>query len=93
MAQHPTAPKPTAARASQVEVHSTHGRIWDASRLFGVSRRRIYRLHEEGLIRLVKPSPRCTLVDFASLRGYLASLPVVEVRSGQSGAARPNAAA
>ena len=46
----------------------------------GLSRSEIYRQASAGRIRLVK-SGRTTLVDMATVRAYLASLPVVTLRS------------
>lgn len=45
-----------------------------ATGIFGLSRTTIYRLAAAGRIRLVKAGAR-TLVDAASARSYLASLP------------------
>jgi hypothetical protein len=47
--------------------------------IFGVSRSRLYLLAAEGRIRMVKCGSR-TLVDAASVRGYLATLPPVTLR-------------
>ncbi len=45
----------------------------------GLSRSHLYRLAAEGRIRLVKAASR-TLVDVASVRDYLATLPEVQPR-------------
>ncbi|MCW8084730.1 MerR family transcriptional regulator [Sabulicella glaciei] len=50
-----------------------------APAVFGLSRSGFYRLAAEGRIRMVKAGAR-TLVDAASVRAYLASLPVAEVK-------------
>lgn len=56
-----------------------------APAVFGLSRSHLYRLAGEGRIRLVKVASR-TLVDAASVRNFLATLP--EARIGaQRGAA------
>jgi hypothetical protein len=47
--------------------------------VFGLSRSRLYLLAAEGRIRMVKCGSR-TLVDAASVRGYLATLPAVTLR-------------
>lgn len=55
-------------------------RIPTAVALTGISRSAIYRLAGEGHIRLMKIGSR-TLVDMASLRSHLASLPDAELRA------------
>lgn len=47
--------------------------------IFGVSRSALYRLAADGKIRMVKMGAR-TLVDAASVRAFLATLPALEVR-------------
>ena len=47
--------------------------------IFGVSRSALYRLAADGRIRMVKMGAR-TLVDAASVRAFLATLPALEVR-------------
>lgn len=56
------------------------GRIPDASRHFGLSRTRIYELAAAGLIRVVRDGKTSSLVDFASVRSYLASRPLADIR-------------
>jgi hypothetical protein len=56
-----------------------YGRIPEACRRFGLSRSRLYILAGEGLVRFVKTG-HATLVDLASVRTYLASCPVAQVR-------------
>lgn len=46
--------------------------------IFGLSRSHIYRLAAEGRIRLLKAGAR-TLVDAASVRAYLATLPEASI--------------
>ena len=46
-----------------------------APAIFGLSRSGLYRLHAAGKIRLVKLSTRRVLVDCASVRAFLATLP------------------
>jgi len=50
-----------------------------APAVFGLSRSGLYRLAAEGRIRLVKLGAR-TLVDAASVRAFLATLPAVQLR-------------
>ena len=47
--------------------------------IFGLSRSALYRLAADGKVRMVKMGAR-TLVDAASVRGFLATLPALEVR-------------
>ena len=47
--------------------------------IFGLSRSALYRLAADGRIRMVKMGAR-TLVDAASVRAFLATLPALEVR-------------
>jgi hypothetical protein len=49
-----------------------------APAVFGLSRSHLYRLAGEGRIRLVKVASR-TLVDAASVRNFLATLPVARI--------------
>lgn len=49
-----------------------------APAIFGLSRSHLYRLAAEGRIRMVKAGAR-TLVDAASVRGFLASLPPAQI--------------
>jgi hypothetical protein len=53
-------------------------RIPEASRLYGLSRSRLYLLAGEGLIRFVKVGD-ATLVDLGSVRDYLATCPTASV--------------
>lgn len=54
-----------------------------APALFGLSRSHLYRLAAEGRIRLVKAGAR-TLVDAASVRAFLASLPEAKIGTGRA---------
>ena len=47
--------------------------------IFGLSRSALYRLASENRIRMVKHGAR-TLVDAASVRSFLATLPALQVR-------------
>lgn len=47
--------------------------------IFGLSRSNLYRLAADGKIRMVKIGAR-TLVDAASVRAFLATLPAVQPR-------------
>ncbi len=49
-----------------------------APAIFGLSRSNLYRLASEGRIRMVKVASR-TLVDAASVRAFLASLPAARI--------------
>ncbi len=49
-----------------------------APAVFGLSRSHLYRLAAEGRIRMVKAASR-TLVDAASVRSFLTSLPVAQI--------------
>lgn len=49
-----------------------------APAIFGLSRSHLYRLAAEGRIRLVKAGAR-TLVDAASVRAFLATLPEAKI--------------
>lgn len=51
-----------------------------APAIFGLSRSHLYRLAGEGRIRLVKVASR-TLVDAASVRAFLATLPEAKLRT------------
>lgn len=55
-------------------------RIPMASHLSGLSRSRLYRLATERRIRFVKVGC-ATLVDMASVRAFLASLPAADIRT------------
>jgi excisionase family DNA binding protein len=54
-----------------------------APAVFGLSRSHLYRLAAEGRIRLLKAGAR-TLVDAASVRAFLASLPEAKVGTGRA---------
>jgi hypothetical protein len=56
-----------------------YGRIPEACRRFNLSRSRLYILGGQRLIRLIKVG-NATLVDFASVRAYLASCPTASIR-------------
>ena len=56
-----------------------------APALFGLSRSHLYRLAADGRIRMVKAGAR-TLVDAASVRDFLASLPPAQIGSGKAAA-------
>jgi hypothetical protein len=55
------------------------GRVPLACATFGVSRAGLYRLAGQGNVRLLKIGGR-TLVDFSSVRAYLAGLPIANIR-------------
>lgn len=57
-----------------------YGRIPEACRRYGLSRSRLYLLAGEGLVRFVKVGS-ATLVDFGSVRDYLASRPTADIRN------------
>jgi excisionase family DNA binding protein len=57
-----------------------YGRIQEACRRYGLSRSRLYRLAGEGLVRFVKVGG-ATLVDFGSVRQYLATCPGAQIRT------------
>lgn len=50
-----------------------------APAIFGLSRSHLYRLAAEGRIRMVKAGTR-TLVDAATVRAFLATLPAMQPR-------------
>jgi hypothetical protein len=56
-----------------------YGRIPEACRRYGLSRSRLYLLAGAGLIRFVKVGS-ATLVDFGSVRRYLATRPSAEIQ-------------
>jgi hypothetical protein len=62
-----------------------YGRVPTACRHFGVSQSRLYLLAAAGLVRFVKIGT-ATLVDFASVRDYLASCPTAPISSPKQGA-------
>ena len=55
-----------------------------APAVFGLSRSHLYRLAAEGRIRMVKAGAR-TLVDAASVRGFLASLRPAQIGNPKNG--------
>jgi hypothetical protein len=57
-----------------------YGRIPEACRRYGLSRSRLYLLAGEGWVRFVKVG-NATLVDFGSLRDYLAACPAAKIRA------------
>lgn len=57
-----------------------------APHIFGLSRSHLYRLAAEGRIRMVKAGSR-TLVDAASVRAFLASLPAAQIGGAKRTAA------
>ena len=58
-----------------------------APAVFGLSRSHLYRLAAEGQVRMVKAGSR-TLVDAASVRAFLATLPLAAIGPGSSAPAR-----
>jgi hypothetical protein len=56
-----------------------------APAVFGLSRSHLYRLAGEGRIRLVKVASR-TLVDAASVRNFLATLPEARIGAARGAA-------
>ena len=72
-APRPTPPAVTAAPAET-------GTIADTRARFGIPRSTQYRLAAAGYIRMMKLG-RTTLVDFASVRAFLASAPTAALRS------------
>ena len=56
-----------------------------APAVFGISRSGLYRLAAEGRIRLVKIGAR-TLVDAASVRAFLATLPPAQIGTAKEAA-------
>ena len=54
-----------------------------APAVFGLSRSHLYRLAAAGRVRMVEAGAR-TLVDAASVRAFLASLPPAQIRTGQA---------
>ena len=63
-------------------VYSSHSEMVPlpcAPAVFGLSRSALYRLAASGEVRMVKIASR-TLVDAASVRKYLATLPRVQLR-------------
>ena len=63
-------------------VYSSHSEMVPlpcAPAVFGLSRSALYRLAASGEVRMVKIASR-TLVDAASVRKYLATLPSVQLR-------------
>jgi hypothetical protein len=67
-------------QARQETIQPELAPIVHATRLSGISRSSFYREAAAGNIRLVKYG-RSTLVDMASLRQFLASLPTATLRS------------
>ena len=70
-----------AARPStQPRATAETGTIADTRARFGIPRSTLYRLAAAGHVRMVKLG-RTTLVDFASVRAFLASAPAAALRS------------
>jgi excisionase family DNA binding protein len=69
-----------------------YGRIATACDRYGLSRSRLYLLAGEGRIRFVKVG-NATLVDYGSLRRYLAACPPANISGAKSAQAlsRPSA--
>jgi len=63
----------------------SYGRITQAQAEFGLSRSGIYRLAAQGQIKLVKLNG-ATLVDFDSVRAFMATLPAAEISAPKSAA-------
>ncbi len=57
-----------------------YGRIPEACHRYGLSRSRLYLLAGEGLVRFVKVG-NATLVDFGSVRDYLANCQAAQIRA------------
>jgi excisionase family DNA binding protein len=84
----PDAPEPmrSAATYAPHPVHATAtipaeaGTIADTRARFGIPRSTLYRLAAAGHVRMLKLG-RTTLVDFASVRAFLASAPAAALRS------------
>ncbi len=72
------APRPTPLTATAVPAEA--GTIADTRVRFGIPRSTLYRLAAAGHVRMVKLG-RTTLVDFASVRAFLASAPAASLRS------------
>lgn len=72
-APHPVHP-PTATTSAEA------GTIADTRARFGIPRSTLYRLAAAGHVRMLKLG-RTTLVDFASVRAFLASAPAAALRS------------
>jgi hypothetical protein len=72
-ALHPMRPTATAAPAEA-------GTIADTRARFGIPRSTLYRLAAAGHVRMVKLG-RTTLVDFVSVRSFLASAPTAALRT------------
>ena len=67
----------------KVESSPEFARISDATARFGISRSRLYLEAAVGNIKLVKLG-NATLVDLASLRGFMTQLPVAKLRAPKS---------
>ena len=81
---HAPQPKPSAATAAPAEM----GTIADTRVRFGIARSTQYRLAAAGHIRMIKLG-RTTLVDFASVRAFLASAPTALRSPGTPNEATP----
>lgn len=69
-------PNPPVASAAPAET----GTIADTRARFGIPRSSLYRLAAAGHIRMIKLG-RTTLVDFGSVRAFLAAAPAAALRS------------
>jgi hypothetical protein len=65
---------------NSIELQPEYGRIPEACRRYGLSRSRLYLLAGEGLVRFVKVG-NATLVDFHSVRDYLATCRPAQIRA------------
>jgi hypothetical protein len=65
--------------SAATDVPTEYGKIPEVRRRFGIPRSRQYVLAARGDI-LFKKDGRATLVDFASVRRYLANLPPARIR-------------
>ena len=65
---------------NSIEQQPEYGRIPEACRRYGLSRSRLYLLAGEGLVRFVKVG-NATLVDFRSVRDYLATCRPAQIRA------------
>jgi hypothetical protein len=73
-----------------IEHQPEYGRIPEAGRRYGLSRSRLYLLAGEGLVRFVKVG-NATLVDFRSVRDFLATCQPAEIRSMRAAAPQARA--
>ena len=87
--KNPDSPEPTRSTVTHAPhpmppatavVPAEAGTIADARARFGIPRSTLYRLASSGHVRMVKLG-RTTLVDFGSVRAFLASAPAAALRS------------